>query len=285
MEAGMSWTSWLSPEERRGAAREHKRMVEATLASADETLRRSEQREHGAVLQRTTAAPAGIIHKTKDNARVVPERPALKHSEPVRSAPTSTSTVANPDAIAEIWDWLREHTDGHKELVEQIAEGVVGLISERTNPLKREQALLRRELEILRTEVNIRGLQKEVAAAREQVPAFPAIEARLDAENRSLKAKLAGMERELEKTKDRLGKVRVNQSVTEYSLKKLEKQVEANGAASIEMEYESRHEYFQMRASHPDAARALKDFANGIIKSGKNVTLWVPPPTGNGRAS
>jgi hypothetical protein len=139
--------------------------------------------------------------------------------------------------------------------------------------VKRELELTQRELSILREEVGLerglRDLRAEVAEAREQVPEVPAIAAQLEAEQ-------ACLQRELDAIKQKLSKLRVNQSITDYGLSKLRKQVEASGEASIEMEFESRSSHFQMKATHPDAARALKEFATGIINGQAEARFGFP---------
>jgi hypothetical protein len=105
--------------------------------------------------------------------------------------------------------------------------------------------------------------------------------AQFDAEQKQLKAKQARLERELDATKDKLGKVRVTQSITDYNLREMCKQVDASAGASIEMEFESRSAHFQMKATHPDAAKALKEFATGIINGQADGTLWLPGPAGS----
>jgi chromosome segregation ATPase len=150
--------------------------------------------------------------------------------------------------------------------------------------VKRELELLRREFTILREEVGLerelRDLRSEVVEARKQVPKLPAIEARFDAEQTRLKAEQARLERELAKTRERVSKMRVDQSIAAYHLAELRKQAEASSAASIEMEFESRSSRFQMKAVHPEAAKALKEFATQII-DGTDGTLWLPGPAGN----
>jgi hypothetical protein len=113
------------------------------------------------------------------------------------------------------------------------------------------------------------------------VPKLPAIAARFDARQEDLEAEQTRLQRELAKTKDRLGKMRVDQSIANYNLAQLQKQAQASGEASIEMEFESRSSRFQMKATHPDAARALKEFATGIINGQADGTVWLPGPAGN----
>jgi chromosome segregation ATPase len=151
--------------------------------------------------------------------------------------------------------------------------------------VKRELKLLRHEFICLREDVALaralHDLHSEVVEARKQVPKLPAIVAGFDARQADLEAEQAHLERELAKVKDRVGKVRVDQSIANYNLAQLQKQTQASGEASIEMEFESRSAHFQMKATHPDAARALKDFATGIINGQKDGTLWLPGPAGN----
>jgi hypothetical protein len=47
------------------------------------------------------------------------------------------------------------------------------------------------------------------------------------------------------------------------------------------MEFESRSSgRFQMKAAHPEAAKALKEFAAQIIDGGQDGTIWLPGPAG-----
>jgi chromosome segregation ATPase len=126
----------------------------------------------------------------------------------------------------------------------------------------------------------LRDLRNEVAEARKQVPKLPAIVAGFDARQADLEAEQIRFERELAKTKDRLGKMRVDQSITSYNLAELRKQTQASAGASVELEFESRSSHFQKKATHPDAARALKKFAAEIISGQGDGTLWLPGPAG-----
>jgi hypothetical protein len=118
---------------------------------------------------------------------------------------------------------------------------------------------------------------------RRRVPTYPRlpdIEARIDVRQADVEDKQARLERELAKTKDRLGKMRVNQSISDYKLSEMSKQMDASSKASVEMEFESTSSRFQMRAAHPDAAKALKEFATQIIDGQRDGTIWLPGPTG-----
>jgi hypothetical protein len=141
--------------------------------------------------------------------------------------------------------------------------------------------VLRRELTVLRHEVGVerglRDLRRQVVAAQKAVPNMPAIVAESISD---LEGKQARLERELAKTKERVSRMRVDQSLTTYGLAELRKQAQASSEASIEMEFESRSSHFQMKATHPDAARALKEFATGIINGQTDGTLWLPGQAG-----
>lgn len=154
----------------------------------------------------------------------------------------------------------------------------------RDRTIEAEQTSLRRELDLLRQEIAVeRGLQAlktDVAQARAEIPNFNALEARFDVRQADLESEQARLERELAKTKDRLGKMRVNQSIVDYKLSEMSKQVEASSKASIEMEFESTSSRFQMKATHPQAAAALKEFAGQIIDGQRDGTLWLPGPVG-----
>jgi chromosome segregation ATPase len=156
---------------------------------------------------------------------------------------------------------------------------------EKREPLEQENRVLKRELELLRREFTVlceevalerelKNLRSEVAKACKQVTRLLAIESRFDARQADLEGKQARLERELAKTKDRLGKMRVDRSIAAYNLAELRKQAQTSAGASVELEFESRSSHFQMKATHPDAARALKDFAIGIINGQADGTPW-----------
>jgi hypothetical protein len=107
-------------------------------------------------------------------------------------------------------------------------------------------------------EHGLRKLQDDVAEAQKQVPQVPAIVARLDAEQNSVR-------RELEATAKKVSRLRVDQSLADYSISQLRKDAEASKAASIEMETSTSR--FVMRNIDPVAARTLRDFAarSGLV--------------------
>ena len=86
---------------------------------------------------------------------------------------------------------------------------------------------------------------------------MPAIEARHNGEQAELKRELDRQARELAKQKDRLGKLRVDQSMTDFSLKKLERAQQP----VVELKFVTEDGQFTMRDMHPDAAAAWRRFA------------------------
>jgi chromosome segregation ATPase len=203
---------------------------------------------------------------------------------------SKTSVVARANSEQSWWQWVDARMDYRldamgKEVTKAVGQALGEFRAQarehcerEVGIVKRELELTRRELTVLREEVGVeRGLhdlRAEVAEAREQVPKLPAIVADLEAEQ-------ARLERELTKTKDRLSKVRVDQSIANYNLAELCKQAEASNKASIEMEFESTNSRFQMKATHPDAAKALQKFASEIINGQADGTLWLPGRAGN----
>jgi hypothetical protein len=129
-------------------------------------------------------------------------------------------------------------------------------------------------------ERGLRDLRRQVVAAQKAVPKLPAIEARLEAKQARLDAEQTRLRHELDATKDKLGKVRVNQSITDYNLSEMRKEAAASKATSIEMELQTSTSRLVMRDIHPAAAKALREFAAQAVADGD--TVWFSdPPAGN----
>jgi hypothetical protein len=127
-------------------------------------------------------------------------------------------------------------------------------------------------------EVGLRKLQDDVADAQKQVPTVPAIVARFDAEQSGLKAEQARLQRELEATTKKVGRLRVDQALGDYSISQLRKETEASKAASIELETSTSR--FVMRNINPVAARTLRDFAAQVIDARDGGAVWLSGPAG-----
>jgi chromosome segregation ATPase len=139
--------------------------------------------------------------------------------------------------------------------------------------LKRELDQLRQEVTVLREQVglerSLRDLRSEVEHARSEVPKVPAIAARLEAGQTRLR-------REIAATKEKVNRVRVDQSLADYRLGELLKATEAR-AAGMEMKIETSISSFVIRDIHPDAGAALRNFAAEALKD--NRTLYTTAST------
>jgi hypothetical protein len=264
--------SWYTPEEKRESIRK----AREALASANATL------QDAALSQRATT-PMGFICKTKDDALVEP-RESARSTEAAESRRLPATTRAG--SKQPWWEWVDERIGQHLEpLNKVIGQAMAEWVGRKVDPLKCELELLRREFTVLQKEVaverGLKALREEVETARAEVPKLPAIAARFGAKQADLEAEQTRLERELVKAKDRIGKLRVSQSITDYNLAELRKQTESSGAGSVELEFESTSTHFQMRAAHPAAAKALKEFATQIIDGQRDGTLWLPGPVGN----
>jgi hypothetical protein len=197
-----------------------------------------------------TAAPAnrssatGLVYKENPNARVF-EEPTVVRSDDI-------FTEAEFGVLAELIVELRQEMRAH-------VEAEVG-------KLAAEFALLQKEVALER---GFQALKAEIAAARADVPKVPEIEARVDARQSELAAEQKRLERELAKTKDRLGKVQVNQSVSDFELQKHIKQ----SKPAVELHFETSASSFVVRDLHPDAAAAWRDFCSDLMADQQNAPL------------
>jgi chromosome segregation ATPase len=146
--------------------------------------------------------------------------------------------------------------------------------------LQREVELLRRELTTLREEVglerSLRDLRTEVEAARAEVPKLPEIAARLEKEQLRLRC-------DLERTQKRVSRARVDQSMANFKLDELGKQIESRSTA-MEMKFETTVASFKMNEIHPDAGRALRSFADEALKGDRGEKIWLFDPNPRPRA-
>jgi hypothetical protein len=125
-------------------------------------------------------------------------------------------------------------------------------------------------------ERGLKSLRNDIEAAKSEVPkSLPAIAA--------LEAGQARLKRELEAAKKKITATRVNQTVTDFKLGELRKAQEAQ-AAGLELKIETSVSTFAMREIHPDAGRALRHFADDVLKDHRGETLWVFEGT-RGRAA
>ena len=172
------------------------------------------------------------------------------------------------DAIGQLLGEFRAQAREH-------CEREVGIVKRELELTRREFAVLQKEVEVER---GLRKLQDDVADAQKQVPTVPAIVARFDAEQSGLKAEQARLQRELEATTKKVGRLRVDQALGDYSISQLRKETEASKAASIELETSTSR--FVMRNINPVAARTLRDFAAQVIDARDGGAVWLSGPAG-----
>ena len=159
-----------------------------------------------------------------------------------------------------------------KELRDEIAVKGAAMAQGEEDALRREVAALREQIGLQR---ELESLRAQVAVAKAEIPQVPAIEARLNGEQAELKRELDRQARELAKQKDRLGKLRVDQSMTDFSLKKLERAQQP----VVELKFVTEDGQFTMRDMHPDAAAAWRRFARELVAA-NNGTMFSNDPTG-----
>jgi chromosome segregation ATPase len=141
---------------------------------------------------------------------------------------------------------------------------------------RRELELSKRELALLQREIGaeraVRALHDEVEVAKSEIPRLPEIEARID-------AKLSQMAAEQEKTRDRVSRMRVDQSVTQYCLKEDLKELKRAQQPVVELKFESVDGVFTMKDLHPDAAAAWRRFVREMVEANEG-TMFPNDPTG-----
>ena len=224
---------------------------------------------------RTDQSRHGLVHKTyepkddDDTPAVNGGAVAVRAAAPVATAST---THQGP-----WWEWTDQRIEGainaeHEFVMEIVAEALGECMRDLRLPLERENKLLRRELEVLREEVRVaRGLQdlrEEVAEARQELPKLRALEQRVRAEasivRADVTAKQAEMRQELAATKRTLGVLKARHSNTDFNLARFMRGME--NIQTSEFAYESAHERMVVRQTiHPDAAKALREFAAAVL--------------------
>jgi hypothetical protein len=208
--------SWYTEEEKYATIRK----AREALAAANATL-------EGAALSRRSPTELGLLIKDKHDALVAP------HASSKVTKALEQQTPPTREAKCEMTNSLREFLVG---IVVELRRERRAEIQKAVDPLERELKLLRHEFVILRQDValakSLHDLHDEVAEARKQVPKLPAIVADLEADQ-------ARLERELDATKDKLGKLRVDQSITDYGVGELRKQMAASAGSSVELEFET----------------------------------------------
>jgi hypothetical protein len=181
-------------------------------------------------------------------------------------------TVSLREQMLECGRTLREEAKAAREQLEQADAAT-----------RRELELSKRELVLLQREIGVeravRALHDEVEVAKSEIPRLPEIEARVDAKQSKLAAEQKRLGEELAKQKDRLGKLRVDQSVTEYGLKEDLKELKRAQQPAVELKFESVDGVFTMKDLHPDAAAAWRRFVRELVEANEG-TMFPNDPTG-----
>jgi hypothetical protein len=240
-----------------------------------------------------------LVYKTRVTNDDERPRPRVAHEARANDGSSSSSVERAPcprkvnakDASKMPWtDWVDARLDYERSVMTEALGGVLGEFRAQAREhcerevgiVARELELTRREFAVLQKEVGVerglRKLQDDVAEARKLVPEVPAIAARLDAEQSSLKAEQARLQREIEATTKKVGRLRVDQSIADYSISELRKEAEASKVASIAMETSTSR--FMLRNIDPVAARTLRDFAAHVIDARDGGAVWLSGPAG-----
>jgi hypothetical protein len=204
-----------------------------------------------------------IIYKDRDNALV-------DHALSERS-----TSVASGSELP--WqEWVKSYVDANNE---GVGEALAKYCEQTIAPLRRELELLQQQFTVLREQVGLeRGLaalREEVNVARAAVPKVPTIVEKLEAGQKRL-------EREAKTIKEKLTGVRVRLYESDYKLEQLQKSATAR-ATEIETKIET-IETFRTREIHPDAAATLRAFADEALKGHRGETIWLFDPNPRPRA-
>jgi hypothetical protein len=173
---------------------------------------------------------------------------------------------------------LREQVIENGRAVREEAKAAREQQEEKDALARYEIGVVRRELATLREEVALeRGFQvlkAEIAVAKAEIPRLPEIEARVDAKQSKLAAEQKRLEQELAKQKDRLGRLRVDQSVTAFSVKKLE---EARKPI-VELKFVTEDGCcFSLKDAHPDAIETWRKFAHELVAANSGTMFSHDP--------
>jgi hypothetical protein len=248
------------------------------LAEARANIR---ERDPAAQPKPAAARAMQLVYKTHDDARVADD-----NDDRATAAAASAFATAETAARDPGWRWVERHVEYRASVFMEATGEALGEIraqarehcENEVSALKHELKLLKREFRVLQSEVGVerglRNLHDEVAQTRKQVPKVPALVAELEATQ-------AQLQRELDATKKKLLRVRVNQSTTDFHVSELRKEMAtAKAAASIEVEMETSTSRFRVRDLDPGAANALREFASQIVDARDGGSIWLSDPAG-----
>jgi predicted nucleic acid-binding Zn-ribbon protein len=119
----------------------------------------------------------------------------------------------------------------------------------------------------------------EVAEAKNQIPDVPAIISETQAAQTKADRKIAALERELTKTKERQRQARADLSITNHKLTKLADGKPHTSTSTVEIETSTT--IFALRDLSPEAASTLRAFANECVDAKDGAPLWFGTPQGH----
>jgi hypothetical protein len=174
-------------------------------------------------------------------------------------------------------DLHAEYQLGVKELRDQVARAKDAQAQAGEELLRRELAVLQKEIGLERA---VRALHDEVEVAKSEIPQVPAIEARIDGRLSEMAAEQKRLQDELQKTKNRVSKMRVNQSIAEYSLKESLKELQHAQQPAVELKFVTEDGCcFSLKDANPGAVETWRRFAADLVAA-NNGTMFPNDPTG-----
>jgi chromosome segregation ATPase len=238
---------------------------EGILAQAAANLRRRDQ------------SSLGLTFKTKHDARIVA---ADVDDDAARARSERSVSVASAGSEQQSWqEWVESFVDARLEAHgEHVGEQLGHFFGPQIAALKRELEILRREVAQVREQLDgergLRDLRTEIAQARSEVPKLPSVVQRLE----ESQARLVG---EIARTKESVKRMRIDQSLTDRRVAKLQETTAAR-AMAIEARVETTVSSFAMREIDPRAAAALRNFATATLESSQrdDKKLWIFDPRG-----
>jgi hypothetical protein len=224
------------------------------------TGRRVSTTSRSSTTHRTDQSRHGLVHKTY-------EPPTDDDQTANGAAATRVSATEQP-----WWERVQEYVDYRVDVLRDAVGEALGTVTnklceqlEREDAvLKRENKLLRREFAVLREEVRVerglRDLHEEVAEARKQMPKVPAIAERLRAEQNIARVDISTEQSKLRHDLSVLKARHSNLDANVFQFMRSMQNIQTN-----EIAYESASERMIIRPVHPDAARALREFAATVL--------------------
>jgi hypothetical protein len=228
----------------------------------------NEKRDRASAHDRSSAPKLDLVFKTRDDAQL----PADDADDDDDTARARSVSVASGSELP--WqEWVESFVDDRLlAAVDQIGKEAGELLDE----LRRELRLLQREIVQVREQLGLarelKELRGQIETAKNQVPKLPELMS-------GLKQDQTRLQREVARTKEKVSKLRADQSIADFKLNELRKATAARSTA-IEAKVETTVSTFRMQQIDPDAAAALKSFATATLESSQrnDGKLWLFDP-------